>query len=360
MKQRCFSRTPNPHDAYAKSVFRELPEARGFFRGYLPARVARLFDWTSLRLESESFVKDDLAREFADLLFSIRLVGDSLHRRIRLLFEHKNRAVASTPRQLQRYISRQMEETPSNRPLPCILTVVLLQSGRWRRSPALSSEYKLPEPAGRVLAPYLLDFRMLMVELSALDEAGLRGTEGGRLGLALLKTIGEGQPVRWLQFRGVLRDLCSRLPPDVLRRELRRAIYYLTSAAGPEKEPEVRRALLSAAAEFEPVKETAMTLLEHLEKRGEKRGAKRGERRGKQLGEKLGKMVGQREGRIATLLRLLSAAIPEFSEADAASVREVTDAALDEMTDAIAQRRPWREIRSLLRERRARSSLPRR
>ncbi len=203
MKRKRSSRTPNPHDAYAKSVFRELPEARGFFCGYLPARVVRLFDWTSLRLESESFVKDDLAREFADLLFSIRLVGDRLDRRIRLLFEHKSRPVASTPRQLHRYISRQMEETPSNRPLPCILTVVLLQSGRWRQSPTLSSEYKLPEPAGKILAPYVLDFRMLMVELSDLDEADLRGTEAGRLGLALLKTIGEGQLVRWFKFRGV-------------------------------------------------------------------------------------------------------------------------------------------------------------
>jgi hypothetical protein len=37
--------------------------------------VARLFDWFTLRLESESFVADDLAREFADLLFSIRPRG---------------------------------------------------------------------------------------------------------------------------------------------------------------------------------------------------------------------------------------------------------------------------------------------
>jgi hypothetical protein len=196
MKRLRSPRTPSPHDAYAKNVFRQLPEARGFFRGYLPAKVVRLFDWTSLRLESESFVKDDLAREFADLLFSIRLVGDPLDRRIRLLFEHKSRPVASTPRQLHRYISRQLEAAPLNRPLPCILTVVLLQSGRWRLPPTLSSEYKLPAPAGKIIAPYVLDFRMLMVELSELDEADLRGTEAGRLGLALLKTIGEGQPLR--------------------------------------------------------------------------------------------------------------------------------------------------------------------
>jgi hypothetical protein len=322
--------------------------------------VVRLFDWTSLRLESESFVRDDLAREFADLLFSVRLVGDRIERRIRLLFEHKCRPEAGTPRQLHRYISRQLEATAPNRPLPCILTVVLLQSGRWRASPTLSSEYRLPEPAGKILAPYVLDFRMLLVELGKLDEAGLRGTEAGRLGLALLKTVGEGQPMRWLEFRGVLRGLCAGLPPAELRRELRRAISYVTSAAGPEKEPEVRKALLSAAAEFEPVKEAAMTLMEHLEKRGERRGERRGIKLGEKRGEKRGEKIGQREGRVVTLLRLLATAFPELTDQDAARVRELTDSALDEITDALALRRPWREIRELLRMKRNRAAPGRR
>lgn len=54
--------------------------------------------------------------------------------------------------------------------------------------------------------------------------------------------------------------------------ELRRAFVYLTSNIEPNKEVEVREALLSAKAEFEPVKEHAMSLLEHLEQRGAARG----------------------------------------------------------------------------------------
>ncbi|TVS20012.1 MAG: hypothetical protein EA424_06120 [Planctomycetaceae bacterium] len=49
----------NPHDAYAKSVFREISQARGFFRGYLPDEVCDLFDWRTLRLETASFVSDE-------------------------------------------------------------------------------------------------------------------------------------------------------------------------------------------------------------------------------------------------------------------------------------------------------------
>ncbi len=102
----------------------------------------------------------------------------------------------------------------------------------------------------------------------------------------------------------------------------------------PEDEPEIRHSLLSLKAEFEPVKESVMTLLEHLEQRGEQRG----------------KEAGLREGRVQTLVRLLSAANPEFTESDAVKVRELPDKALDKLTDAIALHRPWKELRKLLRE----------
>jgi predicted transposase YdaD len=48
----------NPHDAYTQNVFRELPQARGFFRGYLPDEVRELFDWRTLRLETGNFLSD--------------------------------------------------------------------------------------------------------------------------------------------------------------------------------------------------------------------------------------------------------------------------------------------------------------
>jgi hypothetical protein len=93
----------------------------------------------------------------------------------------------------------------------------------------------------------------------------------------------------------------------------------------PGQEADVREALVAIQDEFLPVKENIVTLLEHLEKRGEKRG------------------------RVETLVRLLSAAFPEFLSSDADRVRGLPDQALDELTDAIAVRRPWAEIEALLR-----------
>ena len=58
----------------------------------------------------------------------------------------------------------------------------------------------------------------------------------------------------------------------------------------------------------------------------------------------------ERRGRTSTLIRLLSAAFGEFTPRDAERLRELPDEALDELTDAIALRRPWAAIESRLRQ----------
>lgn len=54
---------------------------------------------------------------------------------------------------------------------------------------------------------------------------------------------------------------------------------------------------------------------------------------------------------VETLVRLLSAAFPEFTPANADQVGGLPDDMLDELTDAIALRRTWAEVEPLLRRR---------
>ena len=63
-------KAPDAHDTYVKKVFRQIPQARAFFRAYLPDDVQALFDWQTLRLESVSFISDELQCRFADLRFT--------------------------------------------------------------------------------------------------------------------------------------------------------------------------------------------------------------------------------------------------------------------------------------------------
>ena len=59
----------------------------------------------------------------------------------------------------------------------------------------------------------------------------------------------------------------------------------------------------------------------------------------------------ERNGTANTLIRQLSAGFSEFSSTDADRVRDLPDKALDELTDAIAMRRTWAELESILQQR---------
>ena len=314
---------PNPHDEYAKSIYQELPHAAGLFQGYLPRRMSDELDWSTLRLEREAFITDGLSSEFADLLFSVRFKNSKVRQRLRLLFEHKRRPIKGMLRQIQRYINRQFERTPINEPLPCVITILLLQSGQCDSS-SLSSEYKLPDNVLDAFRPFFIDFHVLPIELSRLNESQLKGTEVGRLALAMLKSVGAGRPMDWLNYRGIIRTLCRKLEPENLTRELQRSFYYLTSVVEPEQEQEVRQALLDAKAEFEPVEESVVTLLEHLEKRGEERGRAKG------------------------LSDWLSVAMPEFTADDANRLNKVSLRRLDQISAAMRARESWDVIRELI------------
>ncbi len=91
------------------------------------------------------------------------------------------------------------------------------------------------------------------------------------------------------------------------------------SVTDENQEAEVRQALQSVQDEFLPIKENIMTLLELIEERGKKEGKKEGVKQGVKQGEILGKSN--------TLIRLLSAAFPQFTAADADRVRTFSDQA---------------------------------
>ena len=66
-----------------RASFGNSPRHAAFFRAYLPDEVQALFDWRTLRLVPESFLSDELQRDFADLRFT-----DPLRRGCRCTADH--------------------------------------------------------------------------------------------------------------------------------------------------------------------------------------------------------------------------------------------------------------------------------
>ncbi|MBY5960077.1 Rpn family recombination-promoting nuclease/putative transposase [Membranicola marinus] len=85
------SHVHHPHDQFFKTIFSDINAARTFMQAFLPEKVVRHLDLTTLRITDNIFLTDELSSEFADLVFECALNTD-LEQKIfiSLLFEHKS------------------------------------------------------------------------------------------------------------------------------------------------------------------------------------------------------------------------------------------------------------------------------
>lgn len=80
--------TPTPHDATFRQFLTQPDIARDFMEIHLPADLRAICDLSTLKLESGSFVEDDLRQYFSDVLYSLKTTaGDGY---IHVLVEHQS------------------------------------------------------------------------------------------------------------------------------------------------------------------------------------------------------------------------------------------------------------------------------
>ena len=63
-----------PHAALLKLFLRQPDTARDFLAFHLPAPIHALCDMKTLKLESSSFIDDDLRESYSDVLWSLALL----------------------------------------------------------------------------------------------------------------------------------------------------------------------------------------------------------------------------------------------------------------------------------------------
>ncbi|WP_155806709.1 Rpn family recombination-promoting nuclease/putative transposase, partial [Photorhabdus temperata] len=64
--------TPTPHDAVFKQFLSHIDTARDFLEIHLPATLRAVCDLDTLRLESGSFIEDNLRAHYSDILYSLK------------------------------------------------------------------------------------------------------------------------------------------------------------------------------------------------------------------------------------------------------------------------------------------------
>jgi predicted transposase/invertase (TIGR01784 family) len=103
----------NPHDKFIKSILSDKDNAVNFLQNYLPKDLVKIIDFKTLAIENVSYIKDNLKALYSDLLFNVKIKGNSA--RIYILFEHKSKADEWVGLQLLKYMVEIWETEKENK-----------------------------------------------------------------------------------------------------------------------------------------------------------------------------------------------------------------------------------------------------
>ncbi|QJT81696.1 Rpn family recombination-promoting nuclease/putative transposase [Kosakonia sp. MUSA4] len=96
-----------PHDAVFRKLLAHTETARDFFDIHLPERLKVLCDLNTLRLESGSFVEEDLRNCYADILYSLKTASGEGY--LYALIEHQSSPDKNMAFRLMRYAIAAMQ-----------------------------------------------------------------------------------------------------------------------------------------------------------------------------------------------------------------------------------------------------------
>lgn len=242
-----------PHDKLFKSTFGVEENTAALLREKLPAELAKIIDWTSLRREPGTFVAPSFQQSHTDLLFTTNLNGRQTY--LYVLFEHQSTRDPRIALRLLHYMLsiwfKLEAQFPWPNPLPPILPVVLSQNDvLWDVPERLAELIDIPTGLEDALRPIIPDFSFQHIQLSEMDYEAIPGTKTGIFVLRVMKAQRAGQlladPI-WDE------SLIMGASPRVLEMVLRYILGNDVDKAGFEdrikaiRNPEIRRKAMTLA-----------------------------------------------------------------------------------------------------------------
>ena len=122
----------SPHDAVFKTFLSRVETARDFMMLHLPPELIKLCRLETLRLESGSFIEDDLRPYYNDILYSLQTTTGRGY--IHVLIEHQSSPDKHMAFRLMRYAIAAMQRhlDAGHKTLPLVIPLLFYQG---RRSP---------------------------------------------------------------------------------------------------------------------------------------------------------------------------------------------------------------------------------
>jgi predicted transposase/invertase (TIGR01784 family) len=114
------------HDSFLKKALEDPIVAKSFFNQHLPQNVKGIADLSTLKLEKESFIEDNLKKKISDILFSVKFEGKQGY--LYILLEHQSTVDYFMAQRLFNYMNgiwqRHRIEHPKSKYLPLIYPMV--------------------------------------------------------------------------------------------------------------------------------------------------------------------------------------------------------------------------------------------
>lgn len=125
------SSTPTPHDATFRQFLTHPEVARDFLDIHLPAELHAICDLSTLKLESGSFVEDNLRQYFSDVLYSLKTTDED-DGYIHVLIEHQSTPDKHMAFRLLRYAVASMQRhlDAGHKKLPLVIPVLFYMGKR--------------------------------------------------------------------------------------------------------------------------------------------------------------------------------------------------------------------------------------
>lgn len=271
--------TPTPHDATFRQFLSQPDIARDFMELHLPAELRAICDLSTLKLESGSFVEDDLRQYFSDILYSLKTSnGDGY---IHVLVEHQSTPDRHMAFRLMRYAVAAMHRhlEAGHKQLPLVIPV-LFYTGK--RSPYPYSTRWLDEFEDPSLAENLYGSTFPLVDVTVIPDEEIMGHRS-MAALTLLQKHIHQRDIATLTDR-----LATLLMADYLSSPQVTALIHYLLQAGESADSE---AFVRELAQRVPQHgEALMTIAQQLEQKGIEKGIQLGEQRGIEKGRNEGKL----------------------------------------------------------------------
>lgn len=118
----------NPHDRFFKANMQDVRVARSFFEAHLPAKLIKLIDFKTLKLEAGSFIDKKLQELLSDLIYSVKIGDKDCY--LYIITEHQSTPPDLMPFRNLQYncglMEQHLKQIPEGEPkvLPLIVNIV--------------------------------------------------------------------------------------------------------------------------------------------------------------------------------------------------------------------------------------------